>query len=541
MLKPVAAALVSGSLLLNPNAAFAQTPAVSQFQDVFPDSWAYSALNQLVRNYDCLAGYPDGSFRGDRALSRYEFAAALNACLQQIERLLAATTANAVLAEDMATIDQLLREFNTELAIVRGRVDGMEARVQELEASQFSTTTKLSGDITFAFNDEFGGDAVNNITRSNASITKEAVMQYRARIELLTSFTGRDRLRTRLVGSNNAPVLADSGTTGGDNPANLLFSNDGRLAMDSSLVNRNSSRVHIDLLSYSFPLGERGELSIFGAGGSHYRYADTVNPYLDDEDTGSIAISRFGQRNPIYGIGGDGSGVGLNVRLSDAIQVDLGYLANQAGTPDRGFVNGNYSVLGQVVLGGDRAKLGLSMVHAYNAANEFRFGGSGTATGSFAANLIPLALNANAGRPFSDRTLNTPVVSNSYGIEAMVQPSDFFALSGWVGLTKARLIEAGDSDIWNYAIALSFPDLGKPGSMGMLLVGSEPTLRGLEVAGSRVPLFDTDNVWHIEAAYRYQLNDRIRIIPGLIWLPALNQNEGNDDVFILSIQSQFEF
>jgi hypothetical protein len=81
------------------------------------------------------------------------------------------------------------------------------------------------------------------------------------------------------------------------------------------------------------------------------------------------------------------------------------------------------------------------------------------------------------------------------------------------------------------AIALSFPDLGKLGNMGMILVGSEPTLRGLEVAGSRVPLFDTDNVWYVEVAYRYQLNDRIRIIPGLIWLPALNQNEGNDDVF----------
>ena len=44
---------------------------------------------------------------------------------------------------------RLLKEFETELAILKGRVDGLEARVGELEATQFSTTTKLKGKADF--------------------------------------------------------------------------------------------------------------------------------------------------------------------------------------------------------------------------------------------------------------------------------------------------------------------------------------------------------------------------------------------------------
>ncbi|HEY9671801.1 MAG TPA: iron uptake porin, partial [Waterburya sp.] len=61
-----------------------QVTNVSQLSDVRPTDWAYEALRSLVERYGCIAGYPDGTFRGNRALSRYEFAAGVNACLQQI-------------------------------------------------------------------------------------------------------------------------------------------------------------------------------------------------------------------------------------------------------------------------------------------------------------------------------------------------------------------------------------------------------------------------------------------------------------------------
>ena len=49
-----------------------QVTSVSQFSDVYPTDWAYQALANLAETYGCVAGYPNGSFRGNRAMTRYE-------------------------------------------------------------------------------------------------------------------------------------------------------------------------------------------------------------------------------------------------------------------------------------------------------------------------------------------------------------------------------------------------------------------------------------------------------------------------------------
>ncbi|MGB2926983.1 MAG: iron uptake porin [Limnothrix sp.] len=56
----------------------AQVNSVFQLRDVAPSDWAFDALRNLVEKYNCIVGYPNGTFRGDRPLSRYEFAAGLN-------------------------------------------------------------------------------------------------------------------------------------------------------------------------------------------------------------------------------------------------------------------------------------------------------------------------------------------------------------------------------------------------------------------------------------------------------------------------------
>ena len=52
-----------------------------------------------------------------------------------------------VTKEDLATLQRLQEEFSAELATLRGRVDALEARTAELEANQFSTTSKLEGEV----------------------------------------------------------------------------------------------------------------------------------------------------------------------------------------------------------------------------------------------------------------------------------------------------------------------------------------------------------------------------------------------------------
>ena len=128
----------------------AQVTSVSQLADVQPTDWAYQALQSLVERYGCIAGYPDGTYKGQRALTRFEFAAGMNACLDRINELLTASTANLATKEDLATLQRLQEEFAAELATLRGRVDQLDNRVAELESNQFSTTTKLSGEVIFS-------------------------------------------------------------------------------------------------------------------------------------------------------------------------------------------------------------------------------------------------------------------------------------------------------------------------------------------------------------------------------------------------------
>ena len=55
-----------------------QVTSVWQLSDVNPRDWAFQALQSLVERYGVITGYPDGTFKGNRALTRYEFAAGLN-------------------------------------------------------------------------------------------------------------------------------------------------------------------------------------------------------------------------------------------------------------------------------------------------------------------------------------------------------------------------------------------------------------------------------------------------------------------------------
>jgi hypothetical protein len=76
--------LESENFLVTPN--MEQVTSVSQLTDVKPSDWSFEALRTLVERYGCIAGYPDGTFKGNRAITRYEFAAGLNACMDQIAR-----------------------------------------------------------------------------------------------------------------------------------------------------------------------------------------------------------------------------------------------------------------------------------------------------------------------------------------------------------------------------------------------------------------------------------------------------------------------
>ncbi|MDY6937234.1 MAG: iron uptake porin, partial [Cyanobacteriota bacterium] len=335
-----------------------QVTSVSQLTDVQPTDWAFQALQSLVERYGCIAGYPDGTYRGNRALTRYEFAAGLNACLDQILNIL--PNEGEVSAEDLAAIRRLQEEFAAELATLRGRVDALEARTAELEAQQFSTTTKLVGEVGFIVADSFGGDGTDGGDDDSQTIFAD-----RVRLQLVSSFTGRDKLFTRLTAGNIGNSFTDE-----------IGTFEGRFAFDG----QNGNDITIDRLHYVFPVGDKLTVTAMASLGGHHFYANTFNPGLEAGGGANGALSRFAERNPIYRIGLGGQGIGLNYRFNDKVGLQAGYLARGGNNPTEGagLFNGNYSIMGQLEIEPtDSISVGLTYVHGYDpaAGRRFTFGG----------------------------------------------------------------------------------------------------------------------------------------------------------------------
>ena len=498
------------------NEPVGQVTSVSQLSDVQPTDWAFQALQSLVERYGCIAGYPDGTYRGNRAMTRYEFAAGLNACLERVNELIEAGTNNLVKREDLLALQRLQEEFAAELAILKGRVDSLEARTAELEANQFSTTTKLNGEIIFGLAGIAAGD---NAFGDDAE--KTTAFGSRVRLNFDTSFTGEDLLRTRLQVVNL-----------GSFSTNSTFTPEGELRFNAGPFGEASNTVALDALLYSFPIGDNTTVILEANAGAADDFTNTVNPFFDG-DGATGALSNFATRNPIYYQLG-GAGIGLRHQFGDRLEVSLGYLASDAANPSRGagLFNGPYGAIAQLTFTpSDRLAIGLTYVHSY---------GLTTGTGSNAAN-FPSRLDFFG----LDSEDSLPVSNNSYGIEASWQLGPRFALGGWVGYTSQRTlsrlggrIERGDMKIWNWAITLAFPDLLKEGNVAGILVGMEPKVTSTST--NDLPE-DKDTSLHIEAFYQFKLTDNIAITPGIIWLTAPDHNNDNSDLLIGVVRTTFTF
>ena len=494
----------------------AQVTSVSQLSDVQPTDWAFQALQSLVERYGCIAGYPNQTYRGNRALTRYEFAAGLNACLDRVNELIATATADLVTREDLATLQKLQEDFGAELATLRGRVDAVEARTAQIEANQFSTTTKLEGEVVAAFVDTLEGD-----TDGEDNTTFGA----RARVNFATSFTGKDLLYTRI--QTNNIVSPDIGTA------------EGNLAFGVSNQDATTDAV-LDALFYAFPLTEQTSVIAIANAGAADDVADTVNQFDGDGTEG--AFSAFGTRNPIY-YQMDGAGLGITQEFGDRLSLEFSLFRQvplNDPSRDSGIFNGPYGALAQLTFEpSDRFKIGFTYINAYNQQ---------LGTGSRRANPISFLEGENVPSPDNPDQTNTvqiPFANNSYGIQTSLGLSDKIRLGGWVGYTNSRnlsteggTIDRGSLDIWNWAVTLGFYDLGKKGNLAGIIVGMEP-----KVTDSSIDEIskDSDTSYHIEAFYQYQITDNIAITPGVIWLTAPDHNDNNNDVVIGALRTTFTF
>ncbi len=476
---------------VNQYASEEQVTSINQFSDVQPTEWAYQALSNLIERYGCVAGYPDGTFRGKKALSRWEAAALLNACLDRI-------------TEVTDELRRLLKEFEAELAVLKGRVDGLEAKVGELEASQFSTTTKLNGKATFVVGANSYSGSSDGLVDAARALQGATAFNYDIQLNFDTSFTGKDLLRTRLRAGNFADGPWAGGPVVGLNALEAAFEENCGTGADCGDV------VAINRLFYQFPIGTGFTATV----GGRVRQDDmlAVWPSVYPADT-VLDIFTYAGAPGAYSLN-LGAGAGLWWK-SGGWTISANYVSanGDSGNPSEGGIGTSGAAqTGTAQIAYTQPNWGLAVAYVYTTPE-------GGQAGLYSGNGTPLAVTGFG--------LSTSV--SSVGISGYWQPSN----SGWIPSISAgwginghsadsasagsleSVIDGAQTQSWY--VGLQWSDVFiKGNSLGMAV--GQPTF--LTKSGDNDTLSPNDGNYAWEWWYKFQVTDNISVTPAIYYLSA---------------------
>jgi hypothetical protein len=556
--------LVSGSSAIS-NLAVDKLPeatevsavtSVSQFSDVRPTDWAFTALQSLVERYGCIAGYPDSTFRGGKALSRYEFSAGLNACLDKINEIISTGLADKVSKDDLAALQKLQEEFASELVTLRGRVDALDKKVATLDSQQFSPTTKLSGLAFFNLTGATASGAVraerssadpNNINavptrvggvpstslRSNPNVT----LGYYLFLTLTTSFTGKDALVTQLVtGNGNSPA---------NNFASAGYTNSfGTPFLDQTGVpSGTANQFNIRELFYSFPAASNVNI-VIGPRINFYRYFDAnrftnfltgASSFNSNGSTLSNAVDR-------------GSGAVVSWTIDPQFKLTAAYLGENTEFLSSAIPNFNTSSNPQQGLFGGTNTLTAELVYSPSKESNFRFlytrsniKTNGDRIGGATAEPLPYGIaDDGQGGGINNASADTFVfnfdwlISKGFGIFGRYS-------YGSTNISPLNTAIAGGSVTVNaFQFGLGFPDLFKDSALGVLsfvVPYSYTSGRNFLVSGGG----DGATQYELEASYYYPISKNIAIVPAFYAVFNPNSFSTNPTVFVGNLRTQFSF
>ena len=414
-----------------------------------------------------------------------------------MERLIEAS--GAIIQEDIETLKLLSSEFEAELAALGARVDNLDGRVAFLEDHQFSTTTKLQGQVITTLSQVFG----NENAATGEDLAVQATIQYRARLNFLTSFNGRDRLRLRLES------------------ANFSFGRGGSNYTDYNFSANSDNLVRLRKAEYLFPVGDNTTITVNAINMTLDDIADPIAPFAGPTSNG--AISYFGAIAPIY-LNSGGGGLAVTHYFTDAVSVVGYYSAGNSSDPSdgNGLFNGQYVAAVQLSYI-PTANTGVGIVYnrSYFPANPDQA-------------ILGFSGSALAENPFDGSATS----SDNVAVVGSWLITDFFAIEGWGMYTKAKA-QSGDrdgdsADIWNWKLSFAFPDLFREGNLGLLSVGSPPKAYSVEGGPE-----DSDVPFLVELLYVFSVNDNISVTPG--FFVVTNPEDGRDPLWVGTIRTSFDF
>ncbi|MBF2067520.1 MAG: carbohydrate porin [Calothrix sp. C42_A2020_038] len=500
-----------------------QVTSVSQLKDVQPTDWAFQALQSLVERYGCIAGYPNATYRGNRALTRYEFAAGLNACLNRVNELIATATEDAFKQEDLGRLQKLQEEFAAELATLRGRVDNLEARTAKIEASQFSTTTKLSGISIISIQGRTNNRADiaprDGIKDTQDIGTNTTVINFN-QLYLTTQFDPKSYLVTGL--------LAASGETA------PRLSNDVILGYEFST---NNNFVLSDL-HYHRLLSSKFAIMV---GTSNVNMTSAFRGPNRAESGATGPLSYFAQRNPILNTGfAYQGGLAFDWQFAKRASLQGIYTSARAGNPTKrnGLFDGNTTTGVQLLVTPvDSLDLSVYYLNNYSSTGCLE---------TFVGDDCLTAVNPTTQK-------REPLKTNAVGATVNWQISPKFTLGAWGGYTNSNIPgRSGNVETANWMVYLNFPDLFRKGNLGGIYVGQPPKITSSNLPiGNNVPDIinggsgrsggQPGTTTHIEAFYRFQVTDNISITPGVIHIIEPGHTPNSDSITMGVLRSTFAF
>jgi len=437
-------------------------------------------------------------------MTRFEAAALLNACLERV-------------TEQTDELQRLLNEFQNELTVLRGRVDGLEKKVGKLEAQQFSTTTKLQGESSWVLGG-VGYSGLNGLNQlpagssptAAAAAARNAVsFNYDLRLNLNTSFTGKDLLFTRLRAGN----FGNSAFTG--TPVRMA-------ALDKAFGSASTpNTVEIDRLFYRFPLGKEFTAII----GPRVRNTEMLsfrpqayNADLLDFFTLAGAPNAYNKAT--------GTGFGLiwkqNVKKGQPyLTASANYVAqngqngNPAGTADQGGLFNAYSASNVTVqIGGRGQNWGAAALYRYGTCGTTLRDGTTMGAGTLACNTSATGNNAS---------------TNSLGLGAFWQPKQTGIIPsislgwGYTGFTQSVAVASSSQNSVNnvsaaqsWAAMFQWDDAFAKGNSAGFAFG-----QGSMATALRNGTPDDSN-YAFEWFYRFRVSDNISITPSIFYLSSPN-------------------
>jgi hypothetical protein len=421
-------------------------------------------------------------------MTRFEAAALLNACLDRI-------------TEVTDELKRLMAEFEKELAVLKGRVDGLEAKVGELEATQFSTTTKLRGEATFDMGGyTYGGSAKNgNAGPGVENLYSAWVFNYDVRLNFDTSFTGKDLLRTRLRSGNFAASAFD----GGQYRVTKL---------DKSFESKAGPNVvDVDRLYYTFPVGNELKTTI----GARVRNTEmlAITPSVYKSNISDFLYGTFGTSGVYNKETGAGAGLVWKQKVKKGnpyLAAAVNYVAKNAeqGNPASGGIMTDASAgsfLAQ--LGGAGQNWGLTGAYRYGqCGTDLRSGTQYTYAASRAKCADIQALGGSGA------------ATNSFALNGYWQPSQ----SGWAPSISAGWgistftggydVKIDTKNAQSWMVGLQWNDVFVKGNSAGMAVGQAPFTTS---TFSGATPYDGNYTW--EWWYNFQVTDNISVTPALMY------------------------